>query len=241
VASGLPLRDGRAQDPLRLVTGQDYAPFADSRLPGGGLSVMLVRRIWEEAGRTVEIETLPWNRAYEAVVTGRRLGTFPFVETPQRKREMLFSTPLHVVPARLFARSDYRPGQETLEGLKRSRVCQPRGFALHPMIEDAVEAGTFARVAETTLVDCFRGLAAGAVDLVQANELLGNWMIRIAYLDPLRITPRDIGLPDSALHFLIARDTPKGEALMQAFNAALARLRQNGTLAEMVPAYLESF
>lgn len=77
-------RPACAAEQFALVTGEDYPPFADPRLPGGGLATILVRQVVAALGATARVDFLPWRRGYEDTLRGRYDGTFPYVRTPER-------------------------------------------------------------------------------------------------------------------------------------------------------------
>lgn len=78
---------------VHLVTGDNYRPYVDRALPGGGLLAVLIRKVCAEMGREIEISFLPWRRAYRDTQNHGYSATFPYRHTDQRAREMLYLAP----------------------------------------------------------------------------------------------------------------------------------------------------
>jgi polar amino acid transport system substrate-binding protein len=63
---------------LDIVTGNDFAPYADEKLPNGGFATDLVREVIKKIGTETNIRFLPWKRGYELTTSGETLATFPY-------------------------------------------------------------------------------------------------------------------------------------------------------------------
>lgn len=88
--------------PLALTSGNDYAPFADQDLPGGGLATRVVRAVFERLGEPIRIDWLPWKRGYALTLEGRYAATFPYIHSPEREALFHYSEPIFVGKSYLY-------------------------------------------------------------------------------------------------------------------------------------------
>ncbi|HBM14284.1 MAG TPA: amino acid ABC transporter substrate-binding protein, partial [Rhodospirillaceae bacterium] len=61
---------------IDVVTGNNYFPYSDERLPNGGLGTLLVTAIIEKMGVPVTVTFLPWDEGYQQTLSGRFVATF---------------------------------------------------------------------------------------------------------------------------------------------------------------------
>ena len=78
-----------AQEPLRVVTEHlpPYQIVRDDRLVAGS-SYLLMKEVLKRAGYSVQIEVLPWARAYQTALSVKNVVIFSM--TRSRERERLF-------------------------------------------------------------------------------------------------------------------------------------------------------
>nr|WP_211113770.1 transporter substrate-binding domain-containing protein [Azospirillum picis] len=224
---------------LDLVTG-DYAPFTAEELPGGGLVTELVRRAFAVGGLRYDVRFLPWRRGYDGVVAGRFLATFPYVRTPEREREVLYSDP--VIEARqlvyLSTRSpmEFRDGDAGPESFRDRRICQPAGYALPPELDLLVARGEASRLTPTDLSGCIGLLADGRADALVIDEFSGAAAVaRSGRGGGIRVAERPFAMV--TLHLVVGRATPGAEEVVAAFNDGLKTLRDQGVYAGLLARY----
>nr|WP_295833307.1 transporter substrate-binding domain-containing protein [uncultured Azospirillum sp.] len=230
---------------LDLVTGGDYAPYTGEDLPGGGLVTDLVRQAFAVGGRRYDVRFMPWKRGYDGVVSGRFLATFPYVRTPEREREVLFSDP--VVEVRQFV---YLSKRSTMEfhggdagansggvtGFLGRAVCQPVGYALPAELEALVQRSQLTRHTPTDLGACVRMVAAGRADALVIDEYSAAAAIaRAGLAEEIRVSERPFAVV--TLHLVVGRATPGAEAMVAAFNDGLKTLKRQGIYSRLLDAH----
>lgn len=230
---------------LDLVTGGDYAPYTGEDLPGGGLVTDLVRQAFAVGGRRYDVRFMPWKRGYDGVVSGRFLATFPYVRTPEREREVLFSDP--VVEVRQFVYLSKRSAMEVhgggtggdsdgLTDFHGRTVCQPAGYALPAELEALVQRGLLTRHMPSDLGACMRMVAAGRADALVIDEYSAAAAIaRAGLAEEIRISERPFAV--ATLHLVVGRATPGAEATVAAFNDGLKTLKQQGVYRRLLAAH----
>lgn len=227
---------------LDLVTGSDYAPYTGDDLPGGGLVTDLVRRAFAVGGRRYDVRFMPWKRGYDGVVAGRFLATFPYIRTPEREREVLFSDP--VMEVRQFVYLSDRSGMEFhgrngggdsggLEDFQGRTICQPVGYALPAGLEAMVGQGRLTRQTPSDLGSCVRMVATGRADVLVIDEFSGAAAIqRSGLADDIRVA--DWPFAVVTLHLVVGRATPGAETTVAAFNDGLKALKRQGVYHQLL-------
>ncbi|WP_247892450.1 transporter substrate-binding domain-containing protein [Azospirillum sp. Sh1] len=233
---------------LDLVTGNDYAPYTGEDLPGGGLVTELVRQAFAVGGRRYDVRFMPWKRGYDGVVLGRFLATFPYVRTPEREREVLFSDP--VVEVRQFVylsrrsamefhgrgRPGAEGGSDGVTDFRGRTVCQPVGYALPAELEELVQLGRLTRHTPSDLGACMRMVAAGRADALVIDEYSAAAVIaRAGLTEEIRISEQPFA--SVTLHLVVGRATPGAEAMVAAFNDGLKTLKQQGVYRQLLAAH----
>ncbi|WP_395458272.1 substrate-binding periplasmic protein [Azospirillum melinis] len=229
---------------LDLVTGSDYAPYTGDNLPGGGLVTDMVRRAFAVGGRRYDVRFMPWKRGYDGVVAGRFLATFPYIRTPEREREVLFSDP--VMEVRQFVYLSNRSGMEFrgrtvgqagdsggLEDFQGRTICQPVGYALPAGLEAMVGQGRLTRQTPSDLGACVRMVATGRADVLVIDEFSGAAAIqRSGLADDIRVADRPFAVV--TLHLVVGRATPGAETTVADFNDGLKALKQQGVYHQLL-------
>ncbi|PWC85760.1 amino acid ABC transporter substrate-binding protein [Azospirillum sp. TSH100] len=238
---------------LDLVTGSDYAPYTGDDLPAGGLVTELVRRAFAVGGRRYDVRFMPWKRGYDGVVAGRFLATFPYIRTPEREREVLFSDPVLEVRQLVYLSNgsgmDFhgrkggldtdrdgaaeRGDSDPLEDFRGRTVCQPVGHALPVELEAMVAQGRLTRQTPSDLGACVRMVATGRADALVTDEFSGAAAIAKSGLaDDIRVSERPFAMV--TLHLVVGRATPGAEATVAAFNDGLRSLKRQGVYSQLL-------
>lgn len=222
------LQPGHAADRLLLVTGEDYPPYADAGEPGGGLAVQLVRQVAARMGVEVSLETAPWRRGYEDTLRGRYDATFPYVRTPDRERDMLFSDALIQVRQIVFMAAARRFAYRGPADLKGRRICTPLAYAPAVALQPMLDSGEVQRVTAPSAASCPGLLVADRADVFVQDQRIGAALVARAGLtrDIVAVSEPPVGLTE--IHLIVPRSRPDAAGLIARFNAALAQLRTSG-------------
>jgi polar amino acid transport system substrate-binding protein len=217
---------------LDIVTGNDFAPYADEKLPNGGFATDLVREVIKKIGTETNIRFLPWKRGYELTTSGETLATFPYVKNPDREAVMLFSEPLYIDISRIFSvKTNPVPftGEESLKG---KTICNPAGYVVYPMIKAGLEAKTLRLQEPGDMQTCVKFLELGRADFI------------ISSLPVMRTISENLGLTEkltwaekpfreSPNFLIVGKNTPGGAEFLKKFNTGLAAYRNSPAYAEL--------
>ena len=223
----------RSEEPVALVTGPNYAPFADAGLPAGGMLTDLVTQLFGQMGRSVKIDWEPWARGYERARSHQYAATFPYVPTPERQAEFLYSDAMYEIRESVFARPGTPVDPARLDGLKGKSQCLPIGWARPIAMSAMMEAKQVSIVRPTGIVNCMRMIAGGRADFVVLNRLVGEEAVRQAGFGEGHFVVRELPTRDT-LHLIISRTLPQGEDLLAQFNKALKAMKASGGYDEIV-------
>ena len=216
-----------------LVTGNDYPPFTDKALPEGGLATEIVTTVFREMGHDVTVAFRPWKRGFTDTLSTLYLGTFPYGNNPKRAEQFHYSQPLYSFGQYFFALTGSEARFERDEDLQGLRVCLPLGF--NPVrLGPLEEKGIIKMVRPPDLEGCFRMLARGRADLVRVNDRAG-WALAEQLFpgeEKVKMLPKPVR--ETVEHFIVSRSYPGGEAIVAAFDATLARLREEGVIDAIV-------
>ena len=227
-----------AKTELVLGTSADYAPFEfmypddSGEMVYGGIDVSVAKYIADEMGLTLQVE----NMGFDYLLTSLDKGDFDIVlaameATPERLENADFSDPYYYEARRVVVRADDDSinGPEDLNGKK---IATNTTNAFIPWYEE--------NGAEVVGIDT----SAEAIDLVLSGraDFLGiSVPVLNAYLDEHPDAADKLKaafvIPNS--EDVIAIPVRKGEPeFLDAINAALAELREEGTLKEISEKYL---
>jgi polar amino acid transport system substrate-binding protein len=210
---------------LALVTGDDYPPFADSRLPGGGLATILVQRVIRGMDATATLEFQPWRRGYEETLRGRFDATFPYVRTAERERDFLYSEPLIRLRQVVFMSTERPFAYRSPQDLQGRRVCVALGYAPPAELQVMIEQQQVERVTPGSVASCPNMIVADRADFFVQDERIGSALVAkvglSATIRPLSDPPFGV----TEIHLIVPRQRPDATGLIGRFNDALQRLR----------------
>ncbi|WP_052190854.1 MULTISPECIES: ABC transporter substrate-binding protein [Chitinibacter] len=210
-------------EPVKLVTGSDYPPFTDSKLPDGGLATVRVQRAFAAAGVDSELFWRPWANGYKATLQGEFAATFPYIRTPEREAEFLYSQPLFELRLFVFGRLGENLNGSQPATLRGKRYCQPLGWAVLPAIEALIKRGELYYHRPNDMAACMRLIALNYSDFTVTDHAQG-----LQLLGQLPATGNIIPLGEvmsvQTLHLIVPKAAPGGAALLQQFNTGLQRL-----------------
>ena len=218
-----------AAEPVHLVTGNGYLPFTDSTLPDGGIVTAIVQRSLSAVGLASTVDWLPWGRGYKDTLDGRYDATFPYVETPERKAQYLFSDPVVQMKTYLYGRAGgaevtLKPG-----ALKDKVMCLPVGFVVAPSIYKLLGTNTPHLETPVDMSACASMVALGRADFFVTNSLLGDLVLRRLPSGYPKLTSSAQPLETRALYFIVPRKRAGSAELMARFNQGLAQLHADKT------------
>lgn len=216
----------RADEVLRIAADR-WPPYADVRLPGGGLAVHLVRTALQRAGYASEYVEVPWPR----VLYGVRGGEYDLVVdawyNSDRESFGEYSEPYLTNRVRLIKRRGSPIAFTRLADLHPYRIAVVRGYSYSPEFDRDPQ---LQRVKVLSFANAALMLQAGRVDLTLEDEVTAHYQFAgelLAIRDQLEFLP--VPLAEKGLHILVSRRNPKHAQIVAAFNEAIRAMRADGS------------
>lgn len=218
---------------LTIVTGANYGPFTDPDLPGGGLAVEIVTAVFDEAGVALKsIDFPPWKRGYSETLNHKADATFPYMKTPEREAAMLFSESIYDVRSVAVFASDTGYDFAGFDSLKGLTICLPLGYAtpVQPLINKG-DVRIAAQPQDSS--QCLKTVVAHHADFFIENEFTVLRLIQEQNAEKnVRIAATAVN--SFSNHLIVAKDHPRANRIIAAFNDGLARLKATGRYDEIV-------
>lgn len=236
--AGLPaLAGAKGAVELLFVVEDDWYPYAGVRDGQAvGLTVDIMRAIYQQPGVVVRFQPLSYSRCMEVARTARYAGCFttsrndfyePYYRYPQ--------LPLLEGQIRIYSRSNRPERDLDMKSLEGQEV----GVVLSYGYGKEFDANTAIRKEYSTReVNAFRKLKAGRIPYVVAWEGTVNHMLR--QNPDLRGWLRPVGkLAPGPVYVSFSRAHPDVEHLVSRFDAGMAQLRKSGRLRQLESRWLD--
>lgn len=214
--------------PLRLVTGDDYAPFTGKALPAGGMLTQVVRAALQRSSIDSSLDWQPWKRGYMKTLRGGYDATFPYVHTPQREEVFLYSEPLFVAEQHIFSRAGQVIEINDVPSMQGLRLCYPLGWQPPPIIQQLLDDGQLRRHSPIGLNECARLLLMDRDDFFISDRRLGETALQLTGVPLEQFRRSDSAINSSTLHLIVPRSHPQAAVIIAQFNQGLAQLRASG-------------
>ncbi len=208
------------------LTSLEWAPYTGRDLPDQGLSSRVVRAALAATGYGLQIDFLPWRRAYALGLDGSQGhdGVFPVYDGTLR-RGCLVSDAIGVSPLGFAERRSDPIAWTTLEDLKGLRIGVVAGYVNSAGFDAMAAAGELSTVPVDRDLLNLRRLARGRLDAAVIDALVFDFLT-VATPDLRAALRMDEHLLEEKTLHVCFRPTAdgRGEALRQALNVGLARL-----------------
>jgi polar amino acid transport system substrate-binding protein len=237
---GLFLCNSAAAQTVSLVSGEDYAPYADSKMPDGGLATALVKNAFAKVRREVAVDWQPWAFGLKQAKSGAFDATYPYIRTDERAKDFEYSDEIITVRSTAFVKAgNTKLDFSRPESLAGTVYCLPLGWAPTPKLAELLNAGTIQRESPHNISSCAKMVYLGRADYfvygdIQVAQALRDGDVPPGALvkaagPPLTLTP---------LHLMATKELPSSRALVNSFNQGLARSRKDGSYAKIVNSYV---
>jgi polar amino acid transport system substrate-binding protein len=174
-------------------------------------------------------------RCYSLVVRGRVWAAFPYSYTEERTKDVLFSDTLGESTTRFFYYGQDTPYQyNTLDDLKAYTIAGVKGY----FYEDAFARAGLNVSYTTDETSALKRLAAGRVDLMPLNELVGWSLIKELFPDEVdRFGTLETPYDTNELKLIVSKTYPDAQDYLQRFNAALQQVKAGEAYQQILEKY----
>jgi polar amino acid transport system substrate-binding protein len=226
-------------EPLRLVTGDDYAPFTGKALPAGGMLTQVVRGALQQVELNSSLDWHPWKRGYLKTLRGDYDATFPYVRSQEREELFLYSEALFIAEQHIFSRAGEVIEVDDVASMQGRRLCYPLGWQPPPIIQQLLDKGQLSRHSPTGLHECARLLLMGRDDFFISDRRLGETALQLTGVPVEQFRRSASAISRSTLHLIVPRSHPRAATIIEQFNQGLALLRASGDYQRLLERYLQ--
>lgn len=234
ILTGLFSADIRAEEIVNLAT-LVWRPYIGPDLPAGGPVTEIAVRAFEYAGYTTTVAYLPWIEAITRTASNEFDAIYPAYYSDDRADIFHISDPLLASPVILCARTGTTiQSFAMLQQLKPYRIGIVEGYANAIKFDQANYLNKFTGQSDySNMTD----LANGYLDMVCIDKMVCVDMIEsnpetLGSLDDyIFITPK-LGVRD--MYLMLPKTDGQAEQRVTKVNAALATMRKNGHIEEIL-------
>jgi len=219
---------GPAQaETLKVAALTGWPPFSGAELPNKGFSNDVVKTALERLGHTAKVEIMPWARALAMTEKGK-FDILPSVwHSAEREKKLVFTDPIAKNRVVFIKKADDPFTFESLADLKGKMVGTVQDYSYR---KDFLQSESFRRESTSSLLINLRKLLGGRIDLTLGDALVSRYTINKTLPDRAdAIAFTDGALSSKPLHVTISRQRDDAEALAEAFNGELEKMRADGT------------
>lgn len=157
---------------VALTTGQDDPPFTDRTRADGGTATKLVLSVFHMMGYQTKLDWLPWRRGYSLTKSGVYQASFPYLKTPDREHDFIYSDVLFSDVSYLWTRAGEMLSIDDPAEFRKKTICVPQGYhsPLLVTLSAQIDRGEVRIERPDTPERCVQMLAAGRVDALSGQE-----------------------------------------------------------------------
>ncbi|MEM8591663.1 MAG: transporter substrate-binding domain-containing protein [Pseudomonadota bacterium] len=248
----IPLGNASVRDKINLLTADDYKPFTDRSLPGGGMYTEIVQKTMEAAGpdKGFAIHWVnDWSSHHEPLLSNALLDLgFPWFKpdceadpATYRCANLVFSDPVFEVLTLMFVNTANPVAFTQEEDILGKTVCRPAGYSTFIFDHEGrnwLADGKIQLEMPASIDDCFEGLVEGAYDAVVLNEFTGREKINSLELTGQVDVAAGLPIAIDGLHIIAHKSHPDAVELMAMVNEGLAEIKENGEYQRVIDEHM---
>ncbi len=218
---------------VEIVTGNEYAPFTDQKLPEGGFATELVKKVVESMGQTPNFRFLPWRRGFEMTASGEAMATFPYARNSEREAVTQYSDPLFTIQTKVFYHKDRPIDYKTIEDLYGKTLCNPTGYVIYDNLKAPIKEEKIKLQEPSDMITCARFLGIGRSDFILTNKLSLQAVAEQAGVWNNLAAAEKTFIPNYQ-HLIVGKQNKAGAEFLQKFNEHLKKFRASEAYAALV-------
>jgi len=245
------------QPPLRFVTSNDWKPFTDESLTGGGIFVRLATTAMQRGGNDrdftvayvdhwlAHIDTLLPTGAFDVSIAWESpdcskldlLGEF----SVRICTEFDFSLPIYETAYAFNTLVDSPfAGAREFADYAGARICRPEAWPISDLEVQGLVAPLVTYVHPRSPLDCAEMLLNGEVDVytIEAETAAANFTELDAHD---RVVPNPALATFISYHFITAKSNPRGRVFIAMLNRGLTEMRESGEWYDIVATGLAEY
>ncbi len=215
--------EGRKLD----IAATEYPPFYGEEMEGQGFMSEIILEAFDRAGYQADVKFMPWKRALETTKKGKHDGLYTVWYRPEREEWFVYSDALPANELVFFKRKGDDISFSGYEDLKPYTIAVVRGYAAPPGFEEAGLTTAEGKDDEENL----RKLRKGRVDLALIDRIVAQHTINRVMPDAAeQLVWLEPPVHVEVQYLVLSKAADDHQAILAAFNGALAEMRADGTL-----------
>jgi len=213
-----------AAEKITLANGE-WAPYLSKDLKHSGYMSHIVSEAFAEEGIEVDYVFLPWKRGFEDAKEGKYQGSLIWGYNDDRAKDFLYSDTVAELGTSLFYNKSNPIEWNEPADLKKYKMGGVIGYAYG--IEELEKQGVLKIERIGKDVGNYKKLAAGRLDIVLEDTEVGHESInKLGMTEQLAVHPKT--LKSRKYSVIISKKAPNAQALVDAFNRGLKKLKDDG-------------
>jgi len=213
-----------AAEKITLANGE-WAPYLSKDLKHSGYMSHIVSEAFAEEGIEVDYVFLPWKRGFEDAKEGKYQGSLIWGYNDDRAKDFLYSDTVAELGTSLFYNKSNPIEWNEPADLKKYKMGGVIGYAYG--IEELEKQGVLKIERIGKDVGNYKKLAAGRLDIVLEDTEVGHESInKLGMTEQLAVHPKT--LKSRKYSVIISKNAPNAQALVDAFNRGLKKLKDDG-------------
>jgi polar amino acid transport system substrate-binding protein len=222
-----------AIEKLPVSTGE-WKPYTSAEIKGYGFFSEIVTAAFREAGLEITYGFYPWKRCEVYVKTGKSFAAFPYSITDERKSFAYFSDPVSETTTVFFYNN-----KKHVEPIEFDKLNELKPYSIVGVL-GYFYTDTFKRErlnvkyvpTETKALEL---IFQQRYDLLPLSDFVGWSLIKRIYPSGFHtFSTCKKALSKDTLHLMVSRRYPNSRALIDRFNAALARIKRKGIYQKII-------
>ena len=245
------------EPPLKFVTSNNWMPFTDETLTGGGIFVRMATTAMQRGGNDrgydisyvddwmAHIDTLLPSGAYDVSIAWESpdcskldmLGEF----SARMCTEFDFSLPIYETAYSFNTLADSKyAGARSFEDYTGAKICRPEAWPVGDLEVQGLVPPVVEFVQPKNPMDCAEMLMKGEVDVysIEAETTTANFT-ELGALDKISVNPALTTF--ITYHFLTAKSNPRGRVYIAMLNRGITEMRESGEWYDIVATGLEEY
>lgn len=216
-----------------IVTGNDYAPYADEKLLNGGFATDIVINVLKTMKDDSKIRFLPWKRGFDQTIDNTYLGTFPYVKLAERELIAKYSEPLYYSASKIWYIKENPVNYSDYNSLAGKTFCNPQGYFITSQMRTLIDNKKVKLQDPTTMETCLKFLTLGRADFVIGPKpLMQEEGLKAGVWDKLSGSEKNY--QEDAYYLIVGKTNPLADEFLKKFNKALNEFRSSAKFAELL-------
>jgi polar amino acid transport system substrate-binding protein len=243
-----------ASKAISMVTGNNYAPFTDETLPGGGIFTQLVEKsiYRSDPERHYNLTFInDWQAHLDALLpSGAYDLSFPWsrpnCEEPNtlassdlnRCENFVFSKPLYEIVDGFFVMADGGLHDATAyTEFSKKRICRPEGYTMEALNKVGLTSSEVDVIQPTTPEECFTALTQGTVDIVALDADVATALINKSGFEN-KVVQNPHLTTVKTLHIIAYKSNEEAIGMIAEIDKGIAQMYETGEWYDLVSTIL---